>query len=113
VVVLSFDHQPHLDKVPLWLTGTIIGRDILLLMGLLVIQLMIGKFTIRPRLLGKVATVLQMAVVLWILLKWDQHWLRVWTLGAAVCTGVSGLLYVWDGSRQLSAHPSSSPKSKV
>src|SRR5512140_1137328 len=25
VVVLSFDHVPHLVTVPLWLTGTIIG----------------------------------------------------------------------------------------
>jgi hypothetical protein len=54
-----------------------------------------------------------MVVVLWILLKWDLRWLLVWTVGAAVCTGISGLLYVWDGSRQLSAHPSSSPESKV
>jgi CDP-diacylglycerol--glycerol-3-phosphate 3-phosphatidyltransferase len=113
VVVLSFDHQPYLEKVPLWFTGTIIGRDVLVLVGLLVIQLMVGKFTIRPRVLGKVATVLQMIVVLWILLGWQAHWLPVWTIGAAVCTGVSGLLYVRDGSRQLSAHPSSSPKSKV
>ena len=110
VVVLSFDHQPYLEKVPLWFTGTIIGRDVLVLVGLLVIQLMVGKFTIRPRILGKVATVLQMIVVLWILLGWQAHWLPVWTIGAAVCTGVSGLLYVRDGSWQLSAHPSSSPK---
>jgi cardiolipin synthase (CMP-forming) len=113
VVVLSFDHRPYLDKVPLWLTGTIIGRDILILIGMLVIHLMVGKVKVQPRFLGKVATVLQMIVVLWILLKWGERWLLVLTIAAAVCTGVSGLLYVWDGSRQLSAHPSSSPKSKV
>jgi CDP-diacylglycerol--glycerol-3-phosphate 3-phosphatidyltransferase len=112
VVVLSFDHRPFLEKVPLWFTGTIIGRDIVLLAGLLVIHLMVGKFTIRPRILGKVATVLQMIVVVWILLKWRSSWLPAWTIGAAVCTGISGLLYVWDGTRQLSAHPSSSPKAK-
>jgi cardiolipin synthase len=110
IVTLSFDHRPYLGKVPLWLTGTIIGRDILLLIGLVVIQMMVGKVAIRPRILGKVATVLQMVVVLWILLKWDLRWLLVWAIGTAVCTGASGLLYVWDGSRQLSAHPSSSPK---
>src|SRR5436190_9037573 len=43
IVVLSFDHRPYLETVPLWLTGTIIGRDILLLIGLVVIQLMVGK----------------------------------------------------------------------
>ena len=69
VVVLSFDHRPYLESVPLWLTGTIIGRDILLLIGMMVIQMMVGKVTVRPRILGKVATVLQMIVVLWILLE--------------------------------------------
>ena len=113
IVVLSFDHSPYLESVPLWLTGTIIGRDVLILMGMLVIHLMVGKVKVRPRIIGKVATVLQMAVVLWIMLKWSGSCLRALTLGTAICTGISGLLYVWDGSRQLSAHPSSSPKSKV
>jgi CDP-diacylglycerol--glycerol-3-phosphate 3-phosphatidyltransferase len=109
VVLLSFNHEPRLETIPLWLTGTIIGRDLLLLAGLLVIQMVVGKVIVRPRLIGKVATVLQMAVVLWILLKWHSPSLLLLTATAALCTGVSGLLYVWDGSRQLSAHPSSSP----
>lgn len=113
IVLLSFDHRPYLGRVPLWLTGTIIGRDVLLLIGLVVIQMVVGKVSVRTRMLGKVATVLQMVVVLWILLKWEPRSLLVWTAGAAVCTGISGLLYVWDGSRQLSAHPASSPASKV
>jgi hypothetical protein len=29
-------------------------------------------------------------------------------LGAAVLTGLSGLLYVWDGVKQLGSHPNSS-----
>ena len=111
IVLLSIP-WPYFDTIPLWLTGTIIGRDILILVGLVVIQITIGKVTVRPRILGKIATVLQMAVVLWILLKWNTRWLKVWTLGAAICTGGSGLLYVWDGVRQLSAHPSASPKSE-
>ncbi len=113
IVVLSFDHSPYLANVPLWLTGTIIGRDILILTGMLVIQLMVGEVKVRPRIVGKVATVLQMVVVLWIMMKWPDEWLRVLTLATAICTGISGLLYVWDGSRQLSAHPSSSPKPRI
>jgi cardiolipin synthase (CMP-forming) len=112
IVVLSFDHSPYLASIPLWLTGTIIGRDMLLLIGLVVIQIVVGKLTVRPRMVGKVATVLQMIVVLWILLQWGQKWLTVWVWGTAICTGISGLLYVWDGTRQLSAHPSSSAKAK-
>lgn len=112
IVMLSFDHSPRLQSIPLYLTGTIIGRDIVLLAGMIVIQMTVGKVTVKPRILGKIATVLQMAIVLWILLKWNQRWVPSGTLAAAVCTGISGLLYVWDGSRQLSAHPTSSPAPK-
>ena len=109
VVLLSFN-WPYFDTIPLWLTGTIIGRDILILVGLLVIQMTVGKVTVRPRMIGKIATVLQMAVVIWVLLQWPEKWLKIWALAAALFTGGSGLLYVLDGVRQLSAHPSSSPK---
>jgi len=111
VVLLSFDHGPSIGQIPLWLTGTIIGRDILLLAGLVVIQITVGKVKVHPRILGKVATVLQMILVLWILLGWDKNWGAKWTpywaVGAAITTGVSGLFYVWDGVRQLSSSPSS------
>jgi cardiolipin synthase (CMP-forming) len=112
IVLLSFDHQPFLESVPLYLTGTIIGRDVVIVAGLTVIHVMVGKVKIRPRILGKVATVLQMAVVLWILLKWSEHYLTTLIVATAVCTGIAGLLYIWDGTRQLSAHPASSPTPK-
>jgi len=114
IVVLSFNHGNFLGQIPLWLTGTIIGRDLLILIGVAVIRFTVGKITVRPRILGKCSTVLQMAVVIWILLKWDAgrgaHWFLYCAFGAAVCTGVSGLLYVFDGMKQLGSHPTSSAK---
>lgn len=111
VILLSFDHGPRLGQLPFWLTGTIIGRDVVILIGMIVIQITVGKVTARPHWVGKVATVFQMVSVLWVLLKWDTvlhpNWIFAWTLIAAVLTGISGLLYVWDGVRQLSASPRS------
>jgi cardiolipin synthase (CMP-forming) len=112
IVVLSFDHEPYLESLPLWFTATIIGRDIVLLAGLGVIQMTVGKVQVHPRIPGKVATVLQMTIILWVLLKWDASWVAGWALAAAICTAISGLLYIWDGMRQLSAHPTSSPSPK-
>ena len=115
IVVLSFNHAPRLAVMPLWLTGTIIGRDLLLGLGVMVVRLVVGRVTVRPRLTGKIATVLQMAVVLWILLNWSERhalWLNTLSLGAAWFTGASGLLYVWDGMRQLGSHPASLPMEK-
>jgi cardiolipin synthase len=107
VVVLSFNNAPHLERIPLWLTGTIIGRDVVLVLGLIVIQMTVGKVKVQPRIMGKVATVLQMASVLWILLKWHSPVLGYLVLGAAACTGISGILYVFDGMKQLASHPTS------
>ena len=117
VVVLSFDHGPLLGQIPLWLTGTIIGRDLVILIDMVVIQYTVGKVAVHPHIIGKGATVLQMIAIFWVLLKWDQdggmRWYEFWTIGAAICTGVSGLLYVWDGVRQVSSHPASSPVVKL
>lgn len=108
IVLLSFGHDQYLQSIPLWLTVTIISRDVLVTIGMVVVQVVCGKVTVRPRVVGKVATVLQMILVLWTLLKWDPAWLRYWIIGAAVCTAISGWLYIWDGMQQLSASPRSS-----
>jgi CDP-diacylglycerol--glycerol-3-phosphate 3-phosphatidyltransferase len=115
IIILSADHGPRLGQLPLWLTGTILGRDFLLGLGVVTIRLVVGKITVNPRLSGKMATVFQMVAVVWLLLRWDvsfpQYYLKIWFLGAGILTGLSGLLYVWDGTQQLSSHPSSSPTS--
>jgi CDP-diacylglycerol--glycerol-3-phosphate 3-phosphatidyltransferase len=113
VILLSLHNEPHLPRLPLWLAGIILSRDVLLLIGLLVISHVCGKIVVRPILIGKVATVLQMACVIWGLFKWDEQWLLGLAAGAAVCTGISGLYYVYEGVRQLSASPSSAPTSKT
>lgn len=112
IVLLSMHNEPHLPHTPLWLTVTILSRDVLLLIGLGVIYYACGKITVQPILIGKAATVLQMICVLWALFKWDENWLFYWALGAALCTGISGLFYVYVGVRQLSASPTSSPRPK-
>ena len=108
VVLLSLHNEPHLPAIPIWLTVTILSRDVLLLLGLALIHFIAGKVKVKPHLIGKAATVLQMAAVLWALFKWDEHGLYWICVGAAVLTGVSGLIYVFDGMRQLAKHPASS-----
>ena len=113
VVMLSLNNKPYLRQIPLWLTGTIIGRDLLLGIGVVVVRMVVGDVTVHPRLTGKLATVFQMLMVTWILLLWDFNgWLKIWIYGAGLFTAGSGLLYVWDGTRQLGSHPSSSPAGK-
>ena len=112
VVLLCMNNEPHLRPIPIWLTATILSRDAILIIGLLLIQYVCGKATVRPVLLGKVATVMQMICILWALLKFSPRVLLVLAVVAAVCTAVSGLIYVMEGVRQLSASPSSSPSAR-
>ncbi|HYT59877.1 MAG TPA: CDP-diacylglycerol--glycerol-3-phosphate 3-phosphatidyltransferase [Haliangiales bacterium] len=112
IVLLSLHHEQYLPHLPLWLTATVISRDVLLLLGLVVIHYACGKVTVKPHVIGKVATVLQMIAVCWALLKLPTGWLYWIVLGATACTGGSGVIYVLDGVRQLSASPASSPAPK-
>jgi CDP-diacylglycerol--glycerol-3-phosphate 3-phosphatidyltransferase len=110
IILLTRHDETNLDRIPLWLALTVISRDVILLIGLVIIHYACGAVRVRPHLIGKAATVLQMTAVLWILFKWPSRWLPVWTWGAGVSTAVSGLIYVVQGIRQLSSSPHSSPK---
>jgi len=116
IVLLSFNHPDRFGQIPLWLTGLIIGRDLLLGIGAIIVRSVVGRITVRPRLTGKLATVFQMLMVCWILLRWDftfhGHLRQIWIIGAGLFTAVSGCFYVWDGMHQLGKHPSSSPANK-
>ncbi|MCF7668845.1 MAG: CDP-alcohol phosphatidyltransferase family protein [Verrucomicrobia bacterium] len=107
LVILTFDNRPYLEPLPLWLTVTVFSRDLLLLIGLVVIYYSCGAVRVRPHFVGKIATVLQMTCVIWALLKWDAEWLIIWSFGAATATIISAVIYIRSGVKQLSASPSS------
>lgn len=108
-ILLSLDNDPYLSSIPIWLTALILSRDVLLVLGLILIHYTFGKINVKPRLVGKCATVLQMVIILSVLAKMPQGFLDLLIIGAGICTGLSGVLYFWDGTRQLGTHPSSSP----
>ena len=109
IVLLSLHNEPYLLPIPIWLTVAILSRDVFLLLGYVVIHFLAGGMKVKPHWLGKVATVLQMAAVLWALFKLDpraHYWICV---GTGVSTGLSGLIYLFVFMRLLAKHPSSSP----
>ena len=56
-------------RPPLWITVSIVFRDLVLIAGLIVIYLVSGTLRVEPNALGKVATACQMATLLGILLN--------------------------------------------
>jgi len=107
IMLLSLNNDPYLPQLPIWLVVTILSRDVLTLIGVLIIQFIVGKVEVRPHMVGKVATVLQMVTVIWGLLKWSEGWLFYLSLATAITTGVSGVIYTVSAVRQLSASPAS------
>lgn len=70
-------------RPPLWITVTIVFRDLIIILGLVMIYLMSGKVTIRPNLLGKCTTASQMATLVAILLNWRVS-VPLWYVTAAL-----------------------------
>lgn len=113
IVFLSLHNEPYLPPIPIWLTVTTLSRDVILLLGYVLIHFMVGGMSIKPHFTSKGATVLQMAAVLWALFKLNQSGLYWICIGAAILTGISGLIYIFAGMRLLAKHPSSSAAKEI
>ena len=106
MILLSvrFKNGTPFDQLPLWFPVLVISRDLILLTGTVLIHMLTGKMTPRPRLVGKCATFFQMIVLGWVLLKVERPSYE-WPLYAAgFFTLVSGIWYFFDGVQQLNVH---------
>jgi len=94
---------PHAGRFPVWFPVLVISRDVVILLGSAVLHLLNGKVIVRTSWTGKVATVLQMAAIAWVMLQL-RFLPLIWVVVAAgLFTFISGLIYVRDGVRQLQA----------
>ena len=107
VITLSISNWsetgPHAGRFPVWFPVLVISRDVVILLGSAVLHLLNGKVIVRTSWTGKVATVLQMAAIAWVMLQL-RFLPLIWVVVAAgLFTFISGLIYVRDGVRQLQA----------
>jgi CDP-diacylglycerol--glycerol-3-phosphate 3-phosphatidyltransferase len=106
MILLSvrFKEGTPFAQLPLWFPVLVVSRDLMLLTGTVLIHMLSGKMTPRPRFVGKCATLFQMITLGWVLLK-IEHPSYEWMLYAAgFFTLISGIWYIFDGVKQLSAH---------
>ena len=97
------DIDPEYGRFPAWFPVLVITRDAVILVGAGILHLLNGKVHVKPSWTGKVATVLQMAAIAWVMLQ--LHFLPLFyvVIAAGVFTFISGIIYVMDGVRQLQA----------
>ena len=106
LLTASFATLTYLRVLPAWITIVVISRDVILVVGALLIHMVGGRIHPRPTWAGKLATFFQILSVLTGLLA---HYFKlplapkpIWWL-AAVFTMISGLQYVVHGMRYLNA----------
>lgn len=101
--ILSSDRIWPEPRFPNWIPTIIICRDLFLILGTVVLLIVTGRITCRPILLGKVSTGIQIIAVISILI--GNHvplpaLITIWWT-TVVFTSASGLLYMYEGVKQL------------
>jgi CDP-diacylglycerol--glycerol-3-phosphate 3-phosphatidyltransferase len=105
IITLSISNWSHANpaagQFPIWFPVLVITRDAVILVGSAVLHLLNGKVKVRTSWTGKVATVLQMAAIAWVMLQLHFLPLLYVVIAAGLFTFISGVIYVRDGVRQL------------
>lgn len=90
---------PEYLRIPAWVALTVISRDVIIILGSLIIYFLKAKIIIKPSWLGKITTFFQMIGILMILAIFRYN--KFFIYPAVFFTVLSGIDYIWRGSRQL------------
>ena len=100
VCLIFVKNLPFTVDFPPYVPIVVISREVIIILGLIVIYMMKGDIEIRPSMLGKLTTFFQMSTIVFVLAQL-KHSSIVWNIMVA-CTILSGLEYVFRGSKLLS-----------
>jgi len=103
LIVSAFVTLVLLKMLPVWLAIIVISRDVILVLGSIIIYFMQHEFSVHPSLVGKLTTVLQLLLVTLTLLLvnygTDLGMMRYLQWLTAAITVASGVQYVSRGMR--------------
>ena len=99
IITLSVTSWPY--ELPVWYPVLVIARDIMIVTGCGVLRILNDHLEVRPSLLGKASTFLQMLTVAVVMLQWQYCEPVVWISG--IVTLLSGFAYMAEGIRLLQA----------
>jgi cardiolipin synthase len=103
----SFVTLSVLHVIPGWLTVIVISRDIIILLGILVLSMMSIPVKIRPTSVSKITTAMQLGAVLMVLSNrcFPGYVNEIWLMGlfwlTALFTIISGLDYIMRGQKLI------------
>lgn len=103
LIISAFVTLVLIGRLPVWLVIIVVSRDVILVLGSLALYLMGHKLVIKPSIIGKTATVLQLSVVslMMVLINYGAGWSLLPPLfwATATVTIVSGAQYVMRGMK--------------
>ncbi|MFC1621658.1 CDP-diacylglycerol--glycerol-3-phosphate 3-phosphatidyltransferase [Candidatus Omnitrophota bacterium] len=92
---------PQDFRIPAWAVLVVLTRDIIIVIGSMIIYFLKGEIKIKPSWLGKVTTFFQMIAILGILVTFKYN--KFFIYPAVFFTILSGIDYIWRGSKELEA----------
>lgn len=111
IITLSVTSWPY--ELPVWYPVLVIARDVMIVTGCAILRILNDHLEVRPSLLGKASTFLQMLTVAVVMLQWQYCEAVVWISG--IVTLLSGFAYLAEGIRLLQAggHTHPTPPSSL
>lgn len=100
---------PHGIRLPPYVPIIVISRDVIIVIGSIIVYFMKGALKIEPSALGKITTFFQMMTIVAVLVGFDRSYV-LWNTAVAL-TVASGVDYVVKGSRHLGENHSDIRKS--
>lgn len=103
LLVTSFVSLAFFGLIPGWLAVIVISRDFIILLGIAILTMMSISYEIKPAVVGKVTTALQVATIFFVLLykSFTHDFSYLWIIGlcwaTALFTVISGLTYIIRG----------------
>jgi cardiolipin synthase len=94
-------HLPRQMHIPAWVTIPIISRDVVIVIGSVIIFFTSGRLIPRPILIGKITTVVQMSTLFVSLVMAPQEIRFAFQTLAVLFTVWSGIIYVQMGGKML------------
>lgn len=95
LMLATFLSLTYMHAVPVWLTALVIGRDIAIVIGVLIARALDMPLNVAPLLVGKASTVVQVLYVAFVLLvlTLNADWPQAKTAGVLMVA----LLALWSG----------------
>jgi CDP-diacylglycerol--glycerol-3-phosphate 3-phosphatidyltransferase len=101
-LVMALPH-PNFPSIPVWLAIAVVGRDLVILLGSLIVLALTKHNDFKPTMSGKVNTFLELGLIVWFL--WF-HWMNRFTVILPLCFWIvftsviiSGASYFLQGVR--------------